>query len=175
MSPAARVRWALQGPGIAFRGEVEVAALRPRANDEGTGAGATRPASAETATTTGATWDVLGANGDILVTADAVVIAAGVALPALLSGTRSTPGPSTALPAMQVTRGQISVLAAGTPGLRAPRVPIAGGGYALALPDGRVVFGATTQAGDSDPALRDADHASNLAQLAAVTGSSIGL
>ena len=71
------------------------------------------------------------------------------------------------------TRGQVSIVAAATPGLRAPRLPIAGAGYALSLADGAVLCGATTAADDPDPDVRLADHAHNLRQLAAVTGSAL--
>ncbi len=50
-------------------------------------------------------------------------------------------------------------------------MPIAGAGYALTLPDGDVMCGATTRADDPDGDVRLADHAHNLRQLAAVTGS----
>ncbi|MBL8304623.1 MAG: FAD-dependent oxidoreductase, partial [Ideonella sp.] len=46
------------------------------------------------------------------------------------------------------------------------RRPVVGGGYLLPRVDGRVVFGATTQADDPDPAVRDQDHRQNLARLA---------
>jgi tRNA 5-methylaminomethyl-2-thiouridine biosynthesis bifunctional protein len=74
---------------------------------------------------------------------------------------------------MASTRGQVSIVAAGTPGLRAPRLPLAGSGYALTLKDGAVMCGATTAADDPDTDVRLADHAHNLRQLAAVTGSSL--
>jgi tRNA 5-methylaminomethyl-2-thiouridine biosynthesis bifunctional protein len=49
-------------------------------------------------------------------------------------------------------------------------VPVAGAGYLLPEVDGRAVFGATAQPGDQDGAVREADHAGNLAQLARLTG-----
>ena len=69
-------------------------------------------------------------------------------------------------------RGQISRLGSeqlAAAGLQAPRVPVAGAGYALGLPDGGLVFGATHQEGDLDPQIRDSDHLENLAQLALLT------
>ncbi|HLO75688.1 MAG TPA: FAD-dependent oxidoreductase, partial [Magnetospirillum sp.] len=51
-------------------------------------------------------------------------------------------------------------------GLQVPQLPLAGAGYALGLPDGGLVFGATHQDGDTDPELRDSDHQDNLDQLA---------
>ncbi|CAN7281205.1 FAD-dependent 5-carboxymethylaminomethyl-2-thiouridine(34) oxidoreductase MnmC [Rhizobacter sp. LjRoot28] len=61
-------------------------------------------------------------------------------------------------------RGQIST-AAMPSHLQLPRLPVAGGGYIIPPLDGRLLFGATAQAGDMDPALREADHRYNLAQL----------
>ena len=48
----------------------------------------------------------------------------------------------------------------------APRVPVASGGYVLALADGRLLFGATNQPDDDDPAVRDSDHRENRAKAA---------
>ena len=62
-------------------------------------------------------------------------------------------------------------MAADTPGLRRPAWPMAGAGYAIALPDGAVLCGATTTPDDDTPEPRLADHAHNLRQLAALTGS----
>jgi tRNA 5-methylaminomethyl-2-thiouridine biosynthesis bifunctional protein len=153
ISPPALVRWALGADGIAFRGGVDVASLRSRESGG---------------------WDVVDADGVVVASADAVVLAGGVDLHALLARTGAALPDGDALRPFVATRGQIGVLAPGTPGLRAPAQPIAGGGYALTLPDGRVVFGATTHRDDASPALRDEDHASNLVQLDAVTGSTVG-
>ena len=84
--------------------------------------------------------------------------------------TRSPPTP-TGSRRSPPTRGQVSIVAAATPGLRAPALPIAGSGYALTLKDGAVMCGATTHADDPDADVRLADHAHNLRQLAAVTGT----
>jgi tRNA 5-methylaminomethyl-2-thiouridine biosynthesis bifunctional protein len=147
MSPPALVRWALEHAAIEFRGGVAVRELRARAGG----------------------WDVVADDRGVFAV-DAVVLAGGTELPALAVGLS---GGDDFLSTLLTTRGQIGILAPGTPGLRAPRVPIAGGGYALAMADGRVVFGATTHADDVDPSPRDEDHAHNLAQLAAVTNSVI--
>ena len=61
-------------------------------------------------------------------------------------------------------RGQLSWSAQAT--VIAPRIPVASGGYLLTLRDGRLLFGATNQADDDDPTLRDSDHADNRAKLA---------
>ncbi|HET8868993.1 MAG TPA: FAD-dependent 5-carboxymethylaminomethyl-2-thiouridine(34) oxidoreductase MnmC, partial [Aquabacterium sp.] len=66
-------------------------------------------------------------------------------------------------------RGQISMLADDTLGRRSiPRIPVAGGGYALALPDGQALTGATTQHHDTDPTVRALDHRHNLSQATAL-------
>jgi tRNA 5-methylaminomethyl-2-thiouridine biosynthesis bifunctional protein len=66
------------------------------------------------------------------------------------------------------TRGQLSWCDA--PAL-VSRLPITGGAYALTLPDGRLVFGATQHASDDSAALRDADHAENLQRMHALLGA----
>ncbi|HUG23340.1 bifunctional tRNA (5-methylaminomethyl-2-thiouridine)(34)-methyltransferase MnmD/FAD-dependent 5-carboxymethylaminomethyl-2-thiouridine(34) oxidoreductase MnmC [Piscinibacter sp.] len=103
-----------------------------------------------------ARWQLLDAAGAVIEEADAVVLAnAGDALRLL----GHPPWP------MQRVRGQLSLLPAES--LEAlPRVPVAGAGYLLPAIDGRAVFGATAQPGDTGAALRDRDHADNLTQLA---------
>ena len=104
-------------------------------------------------------WRLLDATGMTLAEAATVVLAnAGAAL--RLLGDPDWP--------IEPVRGQISLLPAGV--LRLPRVPVAGAGYLLPEVDGRAVFGATAQPGDQDGAVRAADHANNLAQLARLTG-----
>ncbi len=68
------------------------------------------------------------------------------------------------------TRGQVSWLHAAQ---HLPHRPIASGGYALALPDGRLLFGATQQADDDDPSVREVDHALNRHSLQQLCGMSI--
>lgn len=66
-------------------------------------------------------------------------------------------------------RGQITTVAEESLDQNAPpRIPIAGGGYALHLPDGRILTGATTQHHDDDPSIRALDHQHNLRQAAAL-------
>lgn len=67
-------------------------------------------------------------------------------------------------------RGQISVWLQAPSDTPRPRVPVAGGGYLLALPDGGLLCGATAQPGDDDPALRDSDHHFNLERLQRLSG-----
>ena len=70
---------------------------------------------------------------------------------------------------LQRQRGQLSWSAQAT--AVAPRLPVASGGYVLTLRDGRLLFGATNQADDEDPTLRDSDHADNRAKLALLIGA----
>lgn len=104
-------------------------------------------------------WQALDAQGQLLAEADAVVLAAGTANAALAAPWLAGPAWPTV-----VQRGQLSLLDA-QPGLPQPRCPVAGTGYALSLPDGRLAFGATADAGDMDPALRAADQQVNLARM----------
>lgn len=69
-----------------------------------------------------------------------------------------------------LTRGQTTLLPASTAGLPALPQPLADGGYALQLADGRWLCGATSQRDDADPALRLADHLDNLDKLRRLTG-----
>ncbi|HLL11428.1 MAG TPA: FAD-dependent 5-carboxymethylaminomethyl-2-thiouridine(34) oxidoreductase MnmC, partial [Rubrivivax sp.] len=71
------------------------------------------------------------------------------------------------------SRGQVTVCRPTAAGL--PRLPVAGDGYAIALPDGRLLCGATRdeeQAADDgrDSALREADQHHNLSRLQRLTG-----
>ena len=63
---------------------------------------------------------------------------------------------------LQRQRGQLSWST--EPEASRPRIPIASGGYVLTLPDGRLLFGATSQANDEGAAVRDGDHLDNLAK-----------
>jgi tRNA 5-methylaminomethyl-2-thiouridine biosynthesis bifunctional protein len=106
-------------------------------------------------------WRVFGADGGVLADAPLVVLAnAHDALP--LAG----------LPPQWLTRtrGQVSWLPTHALCIAPPRLPVASGGYALALPDGRLLLGATQQPGDDDPAVREIDHTHNLARAAALFG-----
>lgn len=105
----------------------------------------------------GGLWQALDAHGRVLAAAPVLVVAAALGSPALLA--------ERARLSLASVRGQTTVLPAGWPGLRvAPEAlrPLSGQGYALALPDGRVLTGATTQHDDPDPQVRAADHHHNL-------------
>ncbi|MCK9686726.1 FAD-dependent 5-carboxymethylaminomethyl-2-thiouridine(34) oxidoreductase MnmC [Scleromatobacter humisilvae] len=154
IAPAELARWWLRGDGIAWRGNASVARLERR--EDG--------------------WHLFDASGAPLATADAVVLANAGDATALWSRATDAQGRALAADAswiapLAMTRGQVSIVAADTPGLRPPAWPIAGAGYALTLKDGAVMCGATTTADDPDTDVRLADHAHNLRQLAAVTGS----
>jgi tRNA 5-methylaminomethyl-2-thiouridine biosynthesis bifunctional protein len=110
-------------------------------------------------------WQALDAAGDVLAESETVVLAnAGDAL--RLLGRPQWP--------IEMRRGQISI------GHAAhfqpmPRLPIAGAGYLLPAVAGQVIFGATSQPGDGDPAARARDHVHNLVQLERLTGRSIAV
>ena len=105
-------------------------------------------------------WQILGDQGEVLAEADSVVLACAMNVNPLLE--------SLTLPLLPLSavRGQLSVLPAGCPGLQAPSLPVAGGGYALRLNNGQVLCGATTQHHDADPDVRETDHRHNLRQAA---------
>jgi tRNA 5-methylaminomethyl-2-thiouridine biosynthesis bifunctional protein len=99
-------------------------------------------------------WALLDASGRTLSEADAVVLANAADAPRLI-------GDQVAWE-LRRQRGQISLLGPEGPALP---TPVADAGYALRLPDQRLLFGATSQPDDEDPACRDSDHAHNLAVL----------
>ena len=105
----------------------------------------------------GALWNLLDGSGRIVASASIVVLAnAGAALDLL--GSAAWP--------MQRTRGQISGAdLARWPNAEALRLPIAGSGYLLPALEGRIWFGATSQAGDTDPHVRSEDHGENVKRL----------
>lgn len=108
-------------------------------------------------------WQAFDAAGALLGEAPVLVLANAQAAVRLLPAT-------TGMGPLAAVRGQLSWLPADTPGLPAARLPVAGHGYLLPPHAGRVIFGATSQHGDTEPALRDADHGSNLAQLQRLCG-----
>ncbi|PVM93243.1 FAD-dependent cmnm(5)s(2)U34 oxidoreductase [Caulobacter radicis] len=96
-------------------------------------------------------WRLFGADGALLATADAVVLAAGADLARLWPQAPIRP-----------VRGQTSWT--GPTDLSV--TPAAFGGYAVPTPDGGVLFGATHDRGETASDLRDADHDRNRAALA---------
>ena len=110
-------------------------------------------------------WRLLDAHGGLIDEAEVVVLAnAGEALRLLADAGP----PMVSLVPLVRMRGQISMLpAALLPG--STYVPITGAGYLLPAACGQVIFGATSQAGDDDASVREADHRANLAQLQRLT------
>jgi tRNA 5-methylaminomethyl-2-thiouridine biosynthesis bifunctional protein len=103
-------------------------------------------------------WTLLDASGQVLGEADAVVVANAADAPRLLGNDTLWP--------LRRQRGQISLIEEDGPDLP---VAVADAGYALRLQDHRLLFGATSQLDDEDPACRDSDHAHNLAVLERLT------
>ncbi len=118
-------------------------------------------------------WQLLDERGGTLAEAQQVVLAnAGDAL-RLLRPWMPTSNPE-AWP-MRAVRGQISIgRLVSMAGLRLPRVPVTGSGYLLPDCGDDVIFGATAQTDDDDPAVRDRDHRHNLAQLSSLCGVDMG-
>lgn len=100
-------------------------------------------------------WQLLDAGGAVIAEAPLLVLAGGHEGQVLLQDL----APEIPL-ARQ--RGQLSHLSPAA----APRLPVAGLGYAMADGEGGLWCGATSQDGDMDPTLRADDHAANLAQWA---------
>lgn len=137
-------------------------------------------------------WELRNAAGAVIAHSDRVVLAnAGDALRLLQPWL--PPTQAAVWPLAQV-RGQISIAAVSTQAAdlsatqvaaqaaaqvaahvaierAVPQVPITGSGYVLPMIDGLVIFGATAQAGDGDPSVRDVDHVHNLAQWSRLTGA----
>ncbi len=139
-SPAALVLHALATPGVRFIGGAAVAKLHRE----------------------GDIWHCLDAQGRCLAQAPQLVLAAAEQVNPLLASLGHTTLP------WQRTRGQVSGFAA-TNLTQQLRLPVAGDGYALPLPDG-LLCGATQDDDDDDPAVRDADHRHNFERLQRLTG-----
>jgi len=110
-------------------------------------------------------WRLGGDTGQALAEVDAVVLCNAHDAQRLL-GNPGWP--------LQRVRGQTTLLRPDTPGLSPAELPLhqplADGGYALRLADGRLLCGAVSQPGDDEPALRLADHQQHLAALRRLTG-----
>jgi len=103
-------------------------------------------------------WQLLDADGRVVADTPLLVLAGGHGQLALLGELAAD---------LVVQRGQLTHLPAAP---WCPAVPIAGDGYAIADGRGGLWCGATTQDGDLDPALREADQADNLARYARLAG-----
>lgn len=106
----------------------------------------------------GAGWRLLGPQGQVLDETPLLILATGHRTPALVQ-----PWDPDLAGRLIPQRGQVSVVPAEWAARAArPLRPVAGGGYVITLPDGRVVAGSTAQAHDHDPNCREADSAHNL-------------
>lgn len=137
LCPGDWVRHALACPGVQFRGDTAVQSLQRDARG----------------------WRVVGPNGQLITLARHIVVcSAGEALNLLPSA--ATEGWPVGLQRGQITR----IPGAHLPG-PGPSHPISGSGYALGLPQGDLLCGATTQAEDADPTPRLSDHLHNLQRM----------
>ncbi|ANH67889.1 FAD-dependent 5-carboxymethylaminomethyl-2-thiouridine(34) oxidoreductase MnmC [Mitsuaria sp. 7] len=151
--------WFFAGGGAVSPPALIAAWLAGAAQAEGFQLRLNAPVAALKRDATSGRWSAMNPAGEVLATADAVVLCGGIDSGALASGW--TAGPAWPWGSQ---RGQLS----GMPqDLTPPRLamPVAGLGYALSLPDGALCFGASTDAGDMDPALRASDHAQNVDRL----------
>jgi tRNA 5-methylaminomethyl-2-thiouridine biosynthesis bifunctional protein len=157
LSPGALARCWLAGPGITLHTGCSVGALRHVESGR---------------------WQALDAAGQPIHEADVVVVAAAAESARLLAPFSDAPSWP-----WRRTRGQVSVVPgplASAAALPRPALPIASGGYLLALSaalgarlEGGLLCGATSQRGDEDPVLREADHRANLGQVATLTGAAV--
>ncbi|MEN9630363.1 MAG: hypothetical protein RJA10_3591 [Pseudomonadota bacterium] len=138
---AALVRQRLQRPGVTFRGGQQVHALRRD----------------------GSQWVCLDVDGRPLASASHLVLANAEQAQPLL---HSVGGPT--LPLVR-NRGQVSLVPAQR-ALSGLRLPVAGAGYALPLPDGRLLCGASTRDDGEDTHLLEEDHRANRDRLDALFG-----
>jgi tRNA 5-methylaminomethyl-2-thiouridine biosynthesis bifunctional protein len=109
-------------------------------------------------------WRLCGADGRTLAEAPVVVLAGAADVPRLAAPWLADRWP------LDLARGQVS----GWQGDAVPlRLPVAGGGYAVALPaalGGGLLCGATEDTDDDDASVRDADHRRNFERLLRMTG-----
>ncbi|MBP7132814.1 MAG: FAD-dependent 5-carboxymethylaminomethyl-2-thiouridine(34) oxidoreductase MnmC [Aquabacterium sp.] len=108
-------------------------------------------------------WHVLGATGETVAQAPTLVLACAHQSTTLLQTLPSTE----AVPAVTMTRlrGQVTQVPATTAHaafIRQPKLPVAGNGYVVPLPDGGLLCGATVKRDDEDASVRPADHLHNL-------------
>ena len=150
VSPPALVREWLASPSITLRCRSTVAQLKAVDGD----------------------WQALDAQDQVIAQADVVVLASAHDTPRLLQGHTDV-----ALWPLQRRRGQVTLVPANVADaadLPRPRLPLASGGYLIALPDalgGGVLCGATSQAHDEDAAVRANDLRHNLGQIYSLSGA----
>lgn len=144
VDPAGVVQHALSHSGVRFQGGAQVGALRAPIKEDDC-------------------WLVLDSSGCELARAPLVVLAAGVGLPVVAaSGAETIPS----LGPLEVTRGQITWFDSDEALAR----PVSGHGYAVRLPDGRLLCGASLRQDAAGPELDDEDHRWNLERLQVLTG-----
>jgi tRNA 5-methylaminomethyl-2-thiouridine biosynthesis bifunctional protein len=114
----------------------------------------------------GGRWQLLDATGQVIAEAGTVVLANAADALRLMQACHSP---------VQSVRGQISLYRAASPdaAMNLPRLPLAGAGYLLPDIDGLALFGASSQPGNADADVRDADHAFNLQRLAQLSPASL--
>lgn len=112
-------------------------------------------------------WQVHGADGRPLASAEHLVLAAAYRTPALLSNMEGT-GPLPKLRAMYKMGGQVSYL--GGPGAVDVRAILAGNGYCLPLVHGRTVVGSTYELDTESCRVTASGHDENLGKLDTLLG-----
>lgn len=140
IDPAAWVRHALGTPGVRLVGGTGVATLQ-----RGDGG-----------------WCACDALGRVLAQAPVLVLANADGAAGLLAPLGQVTWP------LRRTRGQVTYWAGPSPQPLA--LPVAGDGYALPLPGGGLLCGATRHDDDDEPAPRPQDHRDNLQRLQRLTG-----
>jgi tRNA 5-methylaminomethyl-2-thiouridine biosynthesis bifunctional protein len=148
VQPAALAAWFLQQAGAwaEFRGGLQVHSLRAEAGR----------------------WQLLDAAGHGFAEAGTVVLTNAADALRLVAVSHWP---------VDTVRGQISLCAFGAaqPPVPLPTLPLAGAGYLLPEIGGLMVFGASSQPGDADVDVREADHVFNLQRLALLSPSAAGL
>ncbi len=145
IDPGAWVRQALSHPLVHFRGGCPVTRIQRE----------------------GLQWSVIGPDGTVYAQATRLVLCQAAAIMSLLPSRIQDEWP-VGRQRGQITRVPRDMLPA-TPPMR----PLSGGGYALTLPNGDVLCGATTTRDDPEACLREADHLENLHKLRGLMGWSI--
>lgn len=112
-------------------------------------------------------WQLLNSAGEVVAQAPLAVLAGGHGQLPLLGAVSAAADSAGLAQDLAVQRGQISHLPTAP---WCPALPIAGDGYAIADGQGGLWCGATTQDGDLDPTLREADQAENFTRYARLAG-----
>jgi tRNA 5-methylaminomethyl-2-thiouridine biosynthesis bifunctional protein len=113
-------------------------------------------------------WRLRDSSGQDLDTFDHVVLANADGA-ARLAASAGAPSDVLSWP-LSRSRGQVTLLNAQTSTAWRPQVPIAGAGYTIALPDGGLLCGATSDLDDDETEVRARDHERNLASLQTLSG-----